>query len=197
MNWQLSLEEKFLLGSWKSNKWCFLTFKNSELWKSRFLPTFSNRLDCIPVFSPCWSKLGQLNLCALQLPEFSLWSGDSQSCVRRNGIFWVIKHAPLNLLKCQLFVGISPMILCFPHHLVGKQLGNLGIVQMCHIEYWISKVWKCLLSNSNRSHGIWFCIQGTDTSLPLDLDWVHRILRYCIIWTRRLLHPPDQVVAPW
>ena len=156
---------------------CFKTVSNS---KQDFLPTFPSTLDCFPVCFPCQKcSRGWLYLCAFQTPEYSPWPGDNCSCICGNGIFWVIQCALSNLLKCQLFVGDSPTLLCFPSHFIGKQLGNVGFIQVRQMEYWINKVCKCLLSNSSRSHRIWFYIQGKDSS-PCFLDWACRLFCHCI-----------------
>lgn len=72
----------------------------------------------------------------------------------------------------QIYWNVSSLLGLFPCNLlpslIGKQLGNVG-----QIEYWINKVCKCLLVNSNRSHRIWFCIQERDsllTSLRLSME---------------------------
>lgn len=152
-------------------KYC--TIKNSS-----FPPTFQIGRTASQCFSPWWkSRADQLYLCALQMPEYSLWPGDIQS---HSVEFSGSSHsAPSHLLKCQLFAGASPGLVCFPCQLVRNQLENPSFVWMCHTEYWISSVCKCFLFKSSRSRRIWFYTLGTDSSQLLSLQNEHTGLR---IW---------------
>ena len=74
---------------------------------------------------------------------------------------------PLKYAEMSALCGGFSNITLLPR-LVGKQLVNAGFIQMCQTEHWINRICKYLLLNSNRSHRIWFCIQGRDT-LPSSL----------------------------
>lgn len=168
MSRQLSLEKNSFLEVENSISDAFWLFEMVSSKNQGSLPTFSTKLDCFPVYSPCWkSRGGHFYLCALQMPEYSLWPGDVCSCFAGMAFSgssnvplqtcWNVSSL-LGLLQCN-FASLATLL--------GKQLGNVGFIQMCQIEYWICKVCKCLLLNSSGSHRIWFCSQGRATSPSL------------------------------
>lgn len=140
-----------------------------------FLPTFSMKLDCFPVY-PVLLLEDQgwpiVPICYSDAKIFPL----TWRCLFLDLLEWhFLGHLPFMPLKiCWNISSVLGFLQCcfaslaFASQPVGKQLGNGSFIQMCQIEYWINKVYKCLLSNSSRFHTIWFCIQERDTS-PFSL----------------------------